>query len=185
MREPGLTAHFEITDPGGAKRTVPIWHGTFVLGADRAADVQVVAPGVRPQHLRFVPAEGIVRVEPVAAGATVEVNGEQLFCKDLVDGDVIRVGAVLIRWVDTLPQGTAAPRPVGIGEQQAGEEFQDLGTQPSRGHEAADEQRPQQDEADEDEAARVEEDGEAGDVEEVDTAGGQGASWGGMARGGS
>ena len=34
----------------------------------------------------------------------------------------------------------------------------------------------QQDEANEDEASGVEKDGEAGDVEEVDTAGGQGAS---------
>ena len=89
---------------------MPIWHGTFVLGADRAADVQVAWPGVRPQHLRFVPVEGMVRVEPVAAGATIEVNGEQLFSKDLRDGDVITIGALQIRWVDAQARPLAPVR---------------------------------------------------------------------------
>lgn len=107
-----MTAHLEITGPDGQRRTVPVWAGTFVLGADRAADVRVEGPGVRPWHLRFVPTDGVVRVEPVVPGAAVEVNGESLFGKDLRDGDVILVGAVRVRWVDPPAKPAATSRPV-------------------------------------------------------------------------
>jgi hypothetical protein len=40
-----------------------------------------------------------VRVEPVAAGSTIDVNGEALFCKDLEPDDVVSFGPFELRWI--------------------------------------------------------------------------------------
>jgi hypothetical protein len=101
----------EIRGPHGERLLAPVRPGTFVVGSDPSADVHIAWPGIGAQHFRFVRTDGGVRVEPVRPGATVAINGEELFCKELVPGDVIAVAGVQLRW---LP-GEQVPAPVPAG----------------------------------------------------------------------
>ncbi len=96
----------EIRGPHGERLLTPVRPGTFVVGSDPAADVRIEWPGVGPRHFRFVRTDAGVRIEPVRAGATVAVNGEELFCKELVPGDVLAGAGVQLRW-----RPDAAPEP--------------------------------------------------------------------------
>jgi hypothetical protein len=103
----------EIRGPHGERLLVPVRHGSFVVGSAPDADVRLAWPGVAAQHFRFVRVGAAVRVEPVQAGGTVEVNGEALFCKDLAAGDRIDVAGVHLRWLPDAgappPRAAAAP----------------------------------------------------------------------------
>ena len=50
-----------------------------------------------------------MRVEPARPGALVQVNGEALFCKDLVHGDEITLGSHRLRWLLDATSVAAAP----------------------------------------------------------------------------
>lgn len=93
-----LAHHVEIVRPGGDTNVVPMAGETMVIGSGAGADVMLHAPGLDPLHLRFVRTAAGVRVEPVRAGASVVVNGEELFCKDLASGDVVEVAGLRLRW---------------------------------------------------------------------------------------
>lgn len=113
-----MPEQLEITAGDGERRVVAVATGDFVLGSAADADVRVAAAGVEPRHLRFVRTGGGVRVEPTRAGATVTVNGEALFCKDLESGDTIELGRVRLRWLGgpvppPAPRPTARRRPAG------------------------------------------------------------------------
>jgi hypothetical protein len=99
----------EITNVRGQQRVVPVQRETFLLGSGDEVDLCLTAPGIDAQHLRFVGTRHGYRVEPVRPGATVQVNGDTLYCKDLEDGDTIAIGGLSLRWVDG-----AAARPVPI-----------------------------------------------------------------------
>lgn len=98
----------EIRGPHGERLLAPVHEGSFVVGSEASADVRVAWPGIGAQHFRFVRTAAGVRVEPVRPGGTVAVNGEELFCKDLVAGDVIEVAGVRLRW---LPAAVPPPSP--------------------------------------------------------------------------
>ncbi len=59
--------------------------------------------------LQLVAVSGGYRVEPIRPGGTVCVNGEELFCKDLRDGDVIELGDHLLRWDAAEPVRSPSP----------------------------------------------------------------------------
>lgn len=97
-----------ITQSSGERRIVPV-HGAEVLfGSGADAHIRVAANGIEARHLRFVRTKQGVRVEAVRAGASVAVNGQALFCKDLQRDDVIVVGPVELRW---LPAEEPPPAP--------------------------------------------------------------------------
>jgi hypothetical protein len=100
---PAVTDQLEIRGPHGERLLMPVRVGGFVVGSAADADVRVAWPGITPRHFRFVRTDGGVRIEPVQAGGTVAVNGEELFCKDLVAGDVIDVAGVRLRWLPAAP----------------------------------------------------------------------------------
>jgi hypothetical protein len=85
----------------------------MTFGSSVEATVRCAGAGIEPLHVRLVRAGNKVRVEPVRNGATVDVNGEPLFCKDLEPGDEIEFGACTLRWiVKHAPTGRpAAGRP--------------------------------------------------------------------------
>ncbi|MFY9345683.1 MAG: FHA domain-containing protein, partial [Planctomycetota bacterium] len=86
-----MSDQLEISDGKGRQRRIAVGQETFVLGSGPAVDLRLTVPGVEPEHLRFVRTDVAVRVEPVRAGATVQVNGEALLCKELGAGDVVEV----------------------------------------------------------------------------------------------
>lgn len=114
----------EIKRPGGAVHVVSMAGDSLVLGSGAAADVMLQAEGLEGTHLRFVRTDAGVRVEPVRPGGIVAVNGEELFCKDLANGDVIAVAGLELRWLAdrtpptrkaaalAAPVAPAAPSPV-------------------------------------------------------------------------
>lgn len=85
------------------------------LGSGEGVAIRLRAPGLAARHLCFVKTEHGYRVEPAEPGATVEVNGEDLFCKDLEVGDRIRVAGLQVRWMSSPPPprnpGPASVRP--------------------------------------------------------------------------
>ncbi len=103
----------EITRPGGAKNLLPMAGETLVVGSSAGADVMLHAPGLEPQHLRFVRTDVGVRVEPCRPGASVVVNGEELFCKDLAPNDVVDLVGLRLRWLPEpkAPAKAAPARP--------------------------------------------------------------------------
>ncbi|MBL8728513.1 MAG: hypothetical protein JNM25_08795 [Planctomycetes bacterium] len=96
-------------------RRVAMSGDTMTLGSGASASIRCTGPGIAPLHLRLVRIASGVRVEPVAAGATVEVNGEALFCKDLEPDDVVALGSLELRWV-----GARAAPPVRRPRRAAG-----------------------------------------------------------------
>ncbi len=110
VHESQVLPQIELTNARGEVRTLVLTADKVVLGSAADADLRVKAAGVLPRHLRFVQTSFGHRVEPVRAGATVEVNGEELFCKDLEPGDVITVGDLELRWLATASPRAAALR---------------------------------------------------------------------------
>ena len=94
-RTPLVADQIEIKEATGARRVVPAHGVELVLGSGPDADIRVAATGVEGRHLRFVRSAKGVRVEAVRAGATVAINGQQLLCKDLQRGDVMKVAEVV------------------------------------------------------------------------------------------
>jgi hypothetical protein len=106
-----VSQRIEIKLERGESRVVPVDGARVWLGSAPDADVCVRAPGLSARHLCFVRTDFGYRVEPASPGGTVDVNGEELFCKDLAAGDRITVAGVQMRWVvDPVP----APAPVAI-----------------------------------------------------------------------
>jgi hypothetical protein len=96
----GEVSHrIEITTDRGESLVVPIEGDKVWLGSGEASEVRVRARGVAPRQLCFVRTDHGYRVEPAVPGATVDVNGESLFCKDLDTGDRIEVAGLKIRWL--------------------------------------------------------------------------------------
>lgn len=109
----------EIRGPDGERLVVPVRDTDFMLGSNAAADVRLGWPGIADVHLRFVrTSKGGVRVEPARPGGTVTVNGEELFCKDLDEGDVIAAAAATLRWLPG-PPVPAAASPSGVPREAA------------------------------------------------------------------
>lgn len=106
-----MSQRIEITTERGESKVVPVDGARTWLGSAAEADVRISAPGLAPRHLCFVRTDFGYRVEPAVPGATVDVNGEALFCKDLASGDLITVAGLRLRWLAE-PVAAAAPLPV-------------------------------------------------------------------------
>lgn len=119
MPGPDASAHvselIEIKDAGGEARRVAMTGDVMTFGSSAEASVRCTGAGIEPLHVRLVRAGDHVRVEPVRHGATVDVNGEPLFCKDLEPGDEIEFGGCMLRWIvkrgATPAAGRHAPAP--------------------------------------------------------------------------
>lgn len=94
-----MPERIEITTARGETRVVSVEGDKVWLGSSDEAEVRVRAPGVARRQLCFVRTDHGYRVEPAAPGGKVEVNGEELFCKDLESGDRITVAGLQLRWV--------------------------------------------------------------------------------------
>lgn len=117
-----MTDRLEITDVGrGTRRIVEVVGDRCVLGM-QGTELQLDGSLAAPL-LSFVRTDRGYRVEPGRPGGTVTVNGEALFCKDLVVGDVVETDGARLRWlgdgaaarasapmVRPAPQGRAVPR---------------------------------------------------------------------------
>lgn len=98
-----LAERIEITTDRGESKVVSIEGAKVWLGSGEGVAIRLRAPGLAARHLCFVKTEHGYRVEPAEPGATVEVNGEELFCKDLEVGDRIRVAGLQVRWMSSPP----------------------------------------------------------------------------------
>jgi hypothetical protein len=106
-----LADRLEITDleTGGVRTAEVRGEACFVtITTDGGVEL---AKGAAGSVLRLVRMQqGGYRLEPVAAGGRVTVNGEELFCKDLAAGDVVDLGRARLRWMPA-PAARAAPGP--------------------------------------------------------------------------
>ncbi|MBL9078119.1 MAG: hypothetical protein JNL08_11480 [Planctomycetes bacterium] len=93
-----VSDEIEITDAEGEVRRIALGAAVTTFGSDPACELHYPGAGIAPRHLRFVRTARGMRVEPVAAGGAVEINGEPRFAKELEPGDEIAVGAVRLRW---------------------------------------------------------------------------------------
>lgn len=103
-----MSEQIEITDAKGEVRRVAMTGDTATVGSGSSASIQCTGRGIAPLHLRFVRIARGVRVESAQAGGTVEVNGEELFCKDLTPDDVVAIGELEVRWI---PDRAPPPSP--------------------------------------------------------------------------
>lgn len=110
-----MAERIEITTDRGESKVVSIEGAKVWLGSGEGVAIRLRVAGLAARHLCFVKTEHGYRVEPAEPGATVEVNGEDLFCKDLEVGDRIRVAGLVVRWMSSPPParspGSAAARP--------------------------------------------------------------------------
>lgn len=91
-----MTDELEIVE-GDERRRVPFVGDRLEIGEGAGA-------------VRVVRIRGGVRVEPALPGATLEVDGEQLFCKDLRRGERAVVDGMTLRWLG-VGEAVAPPRP--------------------------------------------------------------------------
>ena len=106
-----MTDRVEITDSStGQPRIVPVEGRSVVIGS--GLDAGIVVPGLDATALRLVETDRGYRAEPGRPGATLVVNGEALYAKELVVGDVIDLGVVRLRWLSG-PRA-ALPPPVRV-----------------------------------------------------------------------
>jgi len=122
-----LPDRLQITDPeSGASRTLEVQGDQCYVGVTAAGDIDL-CDGAQGAVLRLERVAGGYRLEPVAAGQLLVINGEELYCKDLQSGDVIEVGRQRLRWVaaarpvSSPPLGATLPgrRPRGAGRSAA------------------------------------------------------------------
>lgn len=103
----------EITDlRQGSRRIVAVDRERLVLGGAEGADI-VLTGAADGASLLLQRVEHGYRIQPLRPGATVDVNGQELFCKDLSGGDVIEFGGHRLRWLgDSVgPAPTPPPAP--------------------------------------------------------------------------
>lgn len=105
-----MSERIEITTDRGESLKVPIAGDKVWLGSGEGADVRVRVRNLAPRQLCFVRTDHGYRIEPAVPGSTVEVNGEALFCKDLVGGDCIQVAGLKIRWFEDASPVAVPPR---------------------------------------------------------------------------
>ena len=87
-----MAPRLELIDLEGRPATVAVQADGVALRATGRGVESLPVGDARQAELRIVPTRSGLRLEPVRPGAMVEVSGQQLFCKDLVDGDTFRVG---------------------------------------------------------------------------------------------
>jgi hypothetical protein len=116
-----VSFRIEITTSRGETRSARIDGARVWLGSGEEAQVRLRLAGVAARHLCFVRTDIGYRVEPRDPGATVAVNGEHLFCKDLEDGDQIELAGLTLRWrADAAAAAAAEPAAASpAGAQQA------------------------------------------------------------------
>ncbi len=115
-RESGALAalheRLEITDlDSGARRVVDVAATTAHLTITSAGELAFVDDPAGAV-LRLVPTRAGHRLEPTAAFGRVVVNGEDLFCKDLLADDTFELGRFHLRWLAAAPERAARPAAV-------------------------------------------------------------------------
>ncbi len=109
-----MAARLELQGADGARAAFALGASAVVLRAS-GKGVEVAAAGdARGAELRIVPTRAGFRLEPVRPGAMVQVGGQELFCKDLADGDAFAVEG---RRVVFRSDVVAAARPSGAAAQ--------------------------------------------------------------------
>jgi len=124
---PPVPHRLEITSRSGSQ-VVAVEGDRILLGTGDGAAIRLPAEAGAGPGLWLVRTDRGYRLEPAAAGATVVVGGEALFCKDLEPGDSFAAGAVQLRWLGApaalrarpVPQaGGDAVRPVAVAPARA------------------------------------------------------------------
>lgn len=86
-----MTARLELQGADGARAAFALGTDAVLLRASGSGVEVAEASDARGGTLRIVPTRAGFRLEPMRAGAMVEVDGQELFCKDLADGDAFAV----------------------------------------------------------------------------------------------
>ena len=129
-----MNFRLELPDFEGKRREIAIdAAGVLLRASGKGVAVADAGGDTRGAELRIAPTRSGLRLEPVRAGAMVEVDGEQLFCKDLEDGDSFSVGSARVVFRSDAP---VAVRTGGIGAPTGRSSGSGAPPPPSRGEAA-------------------------------------------------
>jgi HD-GYP domain-containing protein (c-di-GMP phosphodiesterase class II) len=92
------TVNLEILQPAGLQRRIPLDRGEFRIGRDAACALRLDFPDVSRAHARIYQQGKHWLVEDSGSRNGVWVNGERIGRKQLGDGDLVKIGATLIRF---------------------------------------------------------------------------------------
>ena len=88
----------EILQPAGLQRRIPLDRGDFCIGRDAACTLRLDFPDVSRMHARIYEEGRHWLVEDCGSRNGVWVNGVRIGRKQLGDGDLLKVGATVIRF---------------------------------------------------------------------------------------
>lgn len=83
----------------------------LVVGSAPGSGLQVLAPGVAPQHLRIFARAAQLWVEPVAPGLAARLNGTDVFLAELHPGDQLELGPYTLELQRLEPPGAEVGTP--------------------------------------------------------------------------
>ncbi|MFH0301645.1 hypothetical protein AAFX91_31425 [Bradyrhizobium sp. 31Argb] len=107
MNEPA-SVHFEVLSGpySGVSGEAPV--GTSLIGSGLDADIVFVEQGLEPNHFRLTPLHGSIEIEALAAGVSIEGNGDIAVGKRVVISlpAVIHAGTMSIRCTQDSARGS-------------------------------------------------------------------------------
>jgi hypothetical protein len=100
--------YLEVED-GDRTRLIPLERPIVHIGRGLISDVRLEDPGVSRRHAIIAQRGDGTRVLDDRSSNGTFVNGRQVTVTYLNDGDVVRIGRVVFRFVEVAPQTKAAP----------------------------------------------------------------------------
>jgi putative nucleotidyltransferase with HDIG domain len=95
--EPKIESNLEIVQPPELKRTISLDGKDISIGRDAGCDLHLDFPDISRNHARIFLREGRWLVEDCASKVGVLVNGERIGRRELSDGDLIKIGGIVLR----------------------------------------------------------------------------------------
>ncbi len=96
----------------GARRQIPVGHGTYVIGRDRDAQIRVPLPSVSRHHCELSVTEEQVRVRDLDSSNGTYRNYGRIEEATLEPGDILGVGECLLTLqIDGVPADVQRPEP--------------------------------------------------------------------------
>ncbi|HEY2006492.1 MAG TPA: FHA domain-containing protein [Solirubrobacteraceae bacterium] len=96
-------------EAGDEVRLIPLERPIIHIGRGLVSDVRIEDPQVSRRHAIIAQRGGGVRVLDDRSSNGTFLNGRQVTVAYIADGDVLRVGSVVLRLVEVPPQMKASP----------------------------------------------------------------------------
>jgi hypothetical protein len=111
------TGRYLAAEQGGTEHLIPLSRPITHIGRELAADIRIGDPRVSRRHAILAYRGDGIRVLDDRSSNGTFVNGREVEIATLHDGDVLRVGPVVLRYIEIRPAFRASPLrriPVGL-----------------------------------------------------------------------